>query len=72
MKTAIYIAEGHMQLVLTPQSKWEKNAIRDIGEEGASLTIKRGSFYECHGGWTRQGPDDESLILRVNKEHPDA
>ena len=66
MLTAIYIAEGHMQLVLTPENDFEKNIIRDITNEGSTLSIKRGAFYECHGGWTRQGQDDESLILRVN------
>lgn len=67
MKTAIYIDDGITQLVLTPQNEWEKNALAIIGSGEKKLSIHRGSFYACHGGWVRQGrSDDNSLIFRVD------
>lgn len=77
MKVAIYIEDGVTQLVLTPESEWEKSAtFKLVGEGERALTVHRGSFYHCRGGWTRQGDgfsgmsaygaiDDDSLILRV-------
>ena len=68
MKTAIYIEDGDVQLVLTPQNEWEENALRSFGND-LSVSLKRGSFYECQGGWHRHrqypGEDDSSVILRV-------
>lgn len=64
MKTAFYIAEGRTQVVLTPENDWEKRVVDAIAKRPADLTILRGSFYECQGGWTRNASDhDESLIM---------
>lgn len=69
MKTAIYIESGVTQLVLTPETDFEKAALRALDRESQKLTIYRGQFYECQGGWWRQGGNpDESLILRLNSE----
>jgi hypothetical protein len=70
MKTAIYIEDGVVQLVLTPESEFEKNALRSF--EGASTVteIKAGQFYPCQGGWTRHedyGSRDRSLIIRTQR-----
>ncbi len=65
MKTAIYIENGFTQLVLTPETDWEKQVIQCIEDGSQSVQIHRASFYECRGGWTRQGTGDESLILRT-------
>lgn len=65
MKTAIYIEDGSTQLVLTPESDWEKQVVRCIEVGSKTVQIHRGSFYECRGGFFRQGTDDESLILRT-------
>lgn len=79
MKTAIYIEDGTIQLVLTPESEFEKNAMSSF--DGAELTAKifTGSFYDCRGGWVRQtsyhntspygavDQSDNSIILRVAK-----
>lgn len=68
MKTAIYIEDGTVQLVLTPESKFEKNAIAAFSDEEIKVQIHRGAFYECQGGWIRhrdQSTDDDSMILRV-------
>ena len=66
MKTAIYIEDGLMQLVITPETDFEKNAIGNFERGEIETTIKTGSFYPCQGGWTRHSSpstDDKSLIL---------
>jgi hypothetical protein len=67
VKIALYIEEGRSQIILTAQSKDEKSLLgnlKDMYEKGSgSLAIRRGSFYACQGGWTKQGNDDESTII---------
>ncbi len=69
MKSAIYIEDGVVQLVLTPQNDFEKNALGSFEDKDLSLEIHRGAFYYCQGGWHRQGGDAEerSLILRAEE-----
>jgi len=79
MKTAIYIEDGIVQLVITPESKFEKNALRSFEENPLSVKIFDGAFYDCRGGWTRQSTHypmmgtftadsgDRSLILRIEE-----
>lgn len=81
MKTAIYIEDGVVQLVITPENDFEKNALKSFDSDaGVDAKIIFGSFYDCRGGWVRQtrfesppfGPgenSDRSLILR-NKANP--
>jgi hypothetical protein len=68
MKSAIYIEDGVVQLVLTPTDDFEKNALTTFKEKRLSAQIFDGSFYKCQGGWNRHGGDDSSLILRIEKE----
>lgn len=77
MKTAIYIENGLVQLVLTGENEFEKNTIRMFEKQPIAAKIFYGSFYDCRGGWTRQeevfpntfgggrSTGDHSLILRV-------
>lgn len=79
MKTAIYIEDGVVQLVLTPETDFEKNALKSFNTtDGVVAQIFSGSFYDCRGGWTRQKNyydanygerssdiNDQSLILRT-------
>jgi hypothetical protein len=65
MKTAIYIAEGVTQLVLTPENEWEKSVICAVEKGDQHVTIKRGGFYDCNGGFYREGGDN-SLIIRLD------
>lgn len=76
MKTAIYIEDGVVQLVLTPENEFEKNAMRSFENKDIDAKIFTGTFYDCRGGWTRQGAvyphspydndkEDRSLIVRV-------
>ena len=80
MKTAIYIEDGTVQLVITPETEFEKNAMSSFQNNELSASIFSGSFYDCRGGWVRQndyytpmnGIGDrnlESLILRIKQEN---
>lgn len=77
MKVAIYVEDGITQVILTAESAWEKATLAQI--DGKELTVFRGGFYECAGGWFRQNrvysdmwgenrsdPPD-SVLLRINK-----
>ena len=81
MKTAIYIEDGVVQLVLTPESEFEKNAMSSFEKKPLDAKLFAGSFYDCRGGWVMQtayrssGPydygdnhKDASLILVAHKE----
>ncbi|MHA6684448.1 hypothetical protein [Mesorhizobium sp. A556] len=61
MKIALVIMEGREQIVLTPERDIEKDLLGKLKDR--NVTIHRGSFYNCQGGWYRQGMDDESTIL---------
>ncbi len=63
MKTAIYIEDGRTQLVLTPESDFEKGVVEKVSKGEHDIKIYTGSFYDCEGGWGRHGSDDESLIF---------
>ncbi len=77
MKTAIYIEDGIVQLVITPTSEFEKNALSSFDGKELQAEIFSGSFYDCRGGWARQSDhhplsvdpsrEDHSLILRIDK-----
>jgi hypothetical protein len=80
MKTAIYIEDGIVQLVITPESEFEKNAVKSFSDKELEVQVFTGTFYDCRGGWTRQerhyrspmqGIDDnrdKSIILRITSE----
>lgn len=73
MKTAIYIEDGDVQLVLTPENEWEQKTLNSFGED-VTACIKHGQFYTCQGGWHRHhyqygtAENERSLILRVRKK----
>lgn len=61
MKTSIYIENGAVQLVITPETDFEKSAIDLLIPNRAGgdrldvvAQVFRGSFYDCRGGWVRQ------------------
>ena len=80
MKTAIYIEDGVVQLVITPESDFEKNALSSFQNKPLEAKIFSGTFYDCRGGWVRQkqyyepravdfldrDDKDKSLILRID------
>lgn len=75
MKTAIYIEDGVTQLVLTPETEYEKNIVRGFGDKLDKVRVFSGTFYDCRGGWVRQSAykyaafsgmdrsEDQSLIM---------
>lgn len=73
MKIAFYIEDGLEQIVLTPESKNEMSMLAKLHDGTRQLSIKRGCFYQCQGGWTRHGSiygseygtskDDESTMI---------
>jgi hypothetical protein len=65
MKTAIYIEDGVVQLVITPENDFEKAALRSFEDKPMDAKVFAGSFYDCRGGWIRQ-TNDRSLILRMS------
>lgn len=80
MKTAIYIEDGVVQLVITPESDFEKNALSTFQEKPLDAKIFAGSFYDCRGGWVKQSNyitkimtnpmvvgqnEDKSLIIQI-------
>ena len=80
MKTAIYIEDGVVQLVITPETEFEKNALSPFQGRELETKIFSGSFYDCRGGWVKQsgyfgdifyqGPDnnDKSIILNIKQK----
>jgi len=75
MKTAIYQDAGIVQVVLTPETDFEKMALSKIGDNIVKARIYSGGFYACNGGWTRQvklsntsGLEDDSLIIKLAKD----
>ena len=74
MKIALYIEEGLEQITLTPSTDAEKAILDRLHDGQRELSIKRGAFYECQGGWVRHGSrgDYQStmLVLRpVTHDH---
>lgn len=69
MKIALYIEDGREQIVLTPSTDTEKGILNAL-TNGSVLTIHKGSFYGCRGGWTRHGESDDSTIIVLERESP--
>jgi hypothetical protein len=74
MTSAIYIENGTVQLVLTPETEIDKKVLTVL-EKSKGLETYRGSFYDCQGGWIRHRSvqnyyeqSDYSLIFRVREE----
>jgi hypothetical protein len=84
MKIAFYMDEGVEQIVLTPESEFERDMLKKMHEGSRELTIKLGGFYNCQGGWIRhshgydgfnQRPLDEQstiIVLRPKPTEPPA
>ena len=70
MRIALYIEDGLEQIVLTPESETEKGICGKLHDGSRSLEILKGSFYQCRGGWVRNGSDDTStmIVLKPSNE----
>jgi hypothetical protein len=77
LKTAIYIEDGVLQVVITPESEFEKRALSTLENKPLEAQIFSGAFYDCRGGWVRQtayhanySSGDTSLIVRIAEPKP--
>lgn len=68
MKIALYIEDGLEQIVLTPDSPTEKGILDKIHDGTRTLTIERGAFYGCRGGWVRWKEPVRSLYGTENND----
>lgn len=73
MKLALYCEDWTTQVVITPETKWEEKTLASIPTDGEAKML-RGNFYDCQGGWIRQGTGlgsgdnpSKSLIFRIDK-----
>lgn len=69
MRFAFYMSDGVEQFVLTPETDTERRLVAKLADHGedTELSIYRGTFYECAGGWVRQGRGDDSAIIVLRK-----
>lgn len=77
MKTAIIIADGIKQIMLTPENDSERQALKMITpQDNITLETKTGTLYDrspesakgyvvrkCKGGYLRAYEDEDSLML---------
>lgn len=75
MKTAIIITDGAKQIMFTPETEMEKEALKLItAEDNIDVHIKRGGFHSkgsvagysidmCQGGYLRAWDSSDSVML---------
>jgi hypothetical protein len=56
MKIALYIEDGLEQIVLTPESDTETVILGKLHDGSRAMTLAKGSFYDCQGGYARYTP----------------
>ena len=57
MKIALYIEDGLERIVLTPESETEEGILGKLHDGSRKLEIRKGSFFDCQGGWKRYTPN---------------
>ena len=70
MKTTILISENMKQIVLEPETKMDVEVVKMM-KDVKNASCHLGSFYECQGGWTREGLNDDSLIIVCEEKSQD-
>jgi hypothetical protein len=63
MRIALYIEDGFEQIALTPETPTETNILAKLSNGARDITIKRGGFYHCQGGWVREHEQLESTMI---------
>lgn len=63
MRIAFYSEAGRNQVVLTAETKAERAVLETMHTGARAVTVMRGSFYQCQGGYVRQGDDNASTVL---------
>jgi hypothetical protein len=60
MKTTIMIRENRTQLVLEPESRHDEDVLKVMERLPGCY---RDRFYDCQGGWTREGGGERDLVI---------
>lgn len=68
MKTTLLQQDGNMQLVLTPETDFEREVVEKYGKNFNRVQFFKGNFLDCQGGWTRGYSSEDSLMLRIKDE----
>ena len=76
MKTQIYIEDGTVQLVLTPQTEFEGKALATLGDKPLKAKLFSGAFYDVRGGWIKDSwikdraytESEKSLVLQATDQ----
>jgi hypothetical protein len=71
MKISFYVEDGAEQIVLTPETEYEKKMLSALHDKKRVVEIKRGSFWECMGGYYRHTRDGDSSTMLVIKREPE-
>lgn len=74
MKAIFLTEEGRVQVVLDPETEFEREIINKLqyhgNEKQFPWKVHFGSYYACQGGWTRQSDDRNCMIFVCDKEVP--
>ena len=62
MKSAIYIEDGAVQFVLTPESEYEKRFVESLKGKEYKLSVSENEFHRTVGNFVKQSPG-HSLIF---------
>jgi hypothetical protein len=68
MKIALYIEDGFEQIVLTPEGETEKALCQKFA--AGNIKVYRGQFFNCTGGWLRQGAGNDSIMISMCRSAP--
>jgi hypothetical protein len=66
MKTIIYVENGLTQLVLTPETDFEKKVIGEFDYKNSKVELFKGNFAECQGGYIRQFTSQDSIMIKCD------
>lgn len=64
MKLAIYFDDNKGQLVLTPETAWERDTLKSFAMTGDKFRAVEGNFYLNRAGyWVSDQYESKSLVL---------
>jgi hypothetical protein len=78
MKTALYMNDERVQVVLTPENDYERNIVKALSDQAYDLHVYKGQFTDVQGGWTMldrygyRGEERQSAIIVLDKKAEDA
>ena len=63
MKTLFHADDGKIQIVLTPETEFEKRLLNEYTSASYRAHIASGTYADCGGGWNRRYACDNSLFV---------